>query len=938
MTVSKKLLQRAYAQDASIYQETPEDVLFPKDTREIMEILRRAQAKGQSVIPRAAGTSLAGQCVGSGVVLDTGRYMNEILEVNVQERWVEVQPGVVRDELNAHLLDHGLFFGPNTSTSNRCMIGGMVGNNSSGSTSISYGTTREKLLGMEFITADGALRKMGSIQSTGTEDLPDAVLKWEKEWLETFVSEGLSKHFPDPSIHRRNSGYAIDLLAQHREQSSRWLHVLSGSEGTLALTTKIRLALDPLPPKEVAVLAFHYHTLDAAMAATPELMQYRPFQLELMDRIILDCTKDSKEYASYRSFVEGDPAAVLLVEFRAASPAELKSILSDISSSSAYARPELWGAETDRVWKLRAAGLGLLANVPGDAKPVACIEDTAVKVEVLQDYIAEFDQLMASFGQEAVYYAHAGAGELHLRPILNLKKTEGVEMLFKISKASAELVKKYGGSLSGEHGDGRVRAAFLKDFYGEDVYTWMERLKGAWDPKNILNPGKIVAAKPMTEDLRYVANRKEPDVVSKLDFSADGGFLRAVEKCNGSGDCRRLPHTGAHMCPSYMASRDEWDSTRGRANVLRSVLTEQSTAGFTAPELAEAMEHCVACKGCTKECPSGVDMAAMKLEFLYQNKGNRSLSTWAFAHFHKANEFPAFRPFLNTLFALPPVRKLLGISPNRSMPKLAPGAVMRHYNKTFSLENALAKTQDITQPVILWADEFTVAQEPLLVGKAIDILEAFGYLPVIFDRPSGRALLSGGYLEEAQELAVQNTAQIQELWNALGPVPVVGLEPSAVLSAKDEYLRLLPKLDGYDKDLFMTLDYFLSQCLQKTSTGKSKFKKCVDELILHVHCHQKALESPGETAYVLRTLLGAKVQYIKSSCCGMAGSYGMKKEHQEMSRKMANLVLIPAIASQPNAIVVATGTSCRHQISDLAETPSAHLADILWDHLKHDIH
>ena len=653
---SDKLLQRAYAQDASIYQETPESVAFPKSTEEVIALVK----SGSALIPRAAGTSLAGQVVGDGTVLDTGRHMNAILHINVEERWAEVQPGVVRDELNHHLKEHGLFFGPNTSTSNRCMMGGMVGNNSSGSTSISYGTTREKLVGMEYVTADGVLRAMGNIDSEGVREIPEAVELWREQWAEAWAEENLATYFPDPSIHRRNTGYAIDLIGA---DPKALLQVLCGSEGTLGITTKIRLKLDPLPPAHIAVAALHFRSMDDAMGATPALMKQRPYQLELMDRIILECTRESKEYSSYRNFVQGDPAAILLVEVRGESEAELAENLAALPTDSSYAKAELFGDESDKVWKLRAAGLGLLSNVPGDAKPVACIEDTAVRIEVLQDYIREFDALMQGFGQESVYYAHAGAGELHLRPILNLKTSEGVRLLYEISKASAELVKKYGGSLSGEHGDGRVRAAFIKDFYGPEVYPWMESFKKAWDPDNRLNPGKIVGAKPMNEDLRYKVDRAEPVLDTQFPFAEEGGFLRAVEKCNGSGDCRRLPHTGALMCPSYMASRDEWDSTRGRANVLRSVLTEQSTAGFEAPELAEAMQHCVGCKGCTKECPSGVDMAAMKAEYLYQNRSKRTIADKAFANFHKSLRYQGWCRLINPVLKSGLTERLMGIHP-----------------------------------------------------------------------------------------------------------------------------------------------------------------------------------------------------------------------------------------------------------------------------------
>jgi FAD/FMN-containing dehydrogenase/Fe-S oxidoreductase len=921
---SDKLLQRAYAQDASIYQETPESVAFPKSTEEVIALVK----SGNALIPRAAGTSLAGQVVGDGTVLDTGRHMNAILHINVEERWAEVQPGVVRDELNHHLKEHRLFFGPNTSTSNRCMMGGMVGNNSSGSTSISYGTTREKLVGMEYVTADGVLRAMGNIDSEGVREIPEAVELWREQWAEAWAEENLATYFPDPSIHRRNTGYAIDLIGA---DPKALLQVLCGSEGTLGITTKIRLKLDPLPPAHIAVAALHFRSMDDAMGATPALMKQRPYQLELMDRIILECTRESKEYSSYRNFVQGDPAAILLVEVRGESEAELAENLAALPTDSSYAKAELFGDESDKVWKLRAAGLGLLSNVPGDAKPVACIEDTAVRIEVLQDYIREFDALMQGFGQESVYYAHAGAGELHLRPILNLKTSEGVRLLYEISKASAALVKKYGGSLSGEHGDGRVRAAFIKDFYGPEVYPWMESFKKAWDPENQLNPGKIVGAKPMNEDLRYEVDREEPVLDTQFPFSEEGGFLRAVEKCNGSGDCRRLPHTGALMCPSYMASRDEWDSTRGRANVLRSVLTEQSIEGFKAPELAEAMQHCVGCKGCTKECPSGVDMAAMKAEYLYQNRSKRTIADKAFANFHKSLSYQGWWRFINPVLKSGLTKRLMGIHPERSVPGLAPPAYMKAYEKSYSVESAAGRAL----AVILWVDEFTQANDPMLVGKACDVLGALGYSPAVVCSPSGRAALSGGFLPESKKLAQKALKKLQNAAKTLKNAPILGVEASAVLSAVDEYGRLLPEEKKWIEDQrIATIDKFLADELPKLTGTKQLFAPYPKEILLHVHCHQKSLESAGDTAYVLQLLLGAKVNRVKSSCCGMAGSYGMKRENFEMSKKMADLVLLPAIEAFEGEHIVATGTSCRHQIDDLSSRSAVHLMDVLWEQLQ----
>jgi Fe-S oxidoreductase len=458
----------------------------------------------------------------------------------------------------------------------------------------------------------------------------------------------------------------------------------------------------------------------------------------------------------------------------------------------------------------------------------------------------------------------------------------------------------------------------------------MESFKKAWDAENRLNPGKIVGAKHMNEDLRYEVDREEPVLDTQFPFNEEGGFLRAVEKCNGSGDCRRLPHTGALMCPSYMASRDEWDSTRGRANVLRSVLTEQSIAGFKAPELAEAMQHCVGCKGCTKECPSGVDMAAMKSEYLYQNRSKRTLADKAFANFHKSLSYQGLWRLINPVLKSGLTKRLLGIHPERSVPELAPPAYMKAYEKSYSVKSAAGHER----AVILWVDEFTQANDPMLVGKTCDVLGALGYIPAIVCSPSGRAAISGGFLPESRILAQKALKKLQNAAKMLKNAPILGLEASAVLSAVDEYGRLLPEEKAWiSSQRISTLDKFLADDLPKLTGMKQLFTPYSEEILLHVHCHQKSLESAGDTAYVLQLLLGTKVNRVKSSCCGMAGSYGMKRENFEMSKKMADLVLLPAVESFEGEHIVATGTSCRHQIEDLSSRSAVHLMDVLWEQL-----
>ncbi|WP_435412736.1 FAD-binding and (Fe-S)-binding domain-containing protein, partial [Psychroserpens mesophilus] len=618
------LMKALYATDASVYRKLPLAVALPKTHSDIKQLIRFATTHKSSLIPRTAGTSLAGQCVGEGIVVDVSKYFTKILDVNEKAKTVTVQPGVVRDELNNYLKPFGLFFGPNTSTSNRCMIGGMVGNNSSGTTSIQYGVTRDKVLELHTILSDGSevvfseLTSEAFLKKTQQADLEGEIYNQiYKELSSKEVRQQISDNFPKPEIHRRNTGYAIDELIHtgvfsKSNNKFNMCKLLSGSEGTLAFTTQITLQLDVLPPSESIMIAAHFDSIQSCLNAVEPIMKHNLFTCEMMDKTILDLTKHNKTQQENRSFIVGDPKAILMCEVKAETLEDATRIAQDVLhtlelSELSYANPILLGKDIDKANELRKAGLGLLGNMIGDQKTAACIEDTAVSVSDLSNYIEEFTLLMQNHGQNAVYYAHAGAGELHLRPILNLKKKADVELFRKITTDVAHLVKKYRGSMSGEHGDGIVRAEFIPLMIGEDNYAILKRIKSTFDPNNILNPGKIVDAFPMDKSLRYEPDRQEPEIETLLDFSSSLGILREAEKCNGSGDCRKLPEFGGTMCPSYRATRNEKDTTRARANALREFLTQSDKPNkFNHKELKDVFDLCLSCKACASECPSSV--------------------------------------------------------------------------------------------------------------------------------------------------------------------------------------------------------------------------------------------------------------------------------------------------------------------------------------------
>src|SRR5215469_16190776 len=691
-----------YATDASVYREMPQAVAFPKTEGDICKLVHFARKRGTSLIPRTAGTSLAGQVVGAGMVVDVSRHFTRILEIDAGQRRVRVQPGVVRNELNLALAPHQLFFAPETSTQNRCMIGGMVGNNACGANSVVYGSTRDHLLSARAVLSDGSIAEFGALSpeefaaKCSGKDLEARLYRQISELLgDPANREEIVREFPKKSIHRRNTGYAIDLLAACSPftpggPSFNFCRLLAGSEGTLAFLTEITLACEPLPPRESALLCVHCFSIDEALRANLVALRYGPRACELMDENILECTKTNLEQSKNRFFVQGDPGAILAVELAADTREQVASVAKQLetelrAAGHGYHYPVVWGADQNRVWNLRKAALGLLANIPGDAKPVAVIEDTAVDPADLPGFVRDFDSLLEQHHLSAVHYGHAASGELHLRPILNLKNPNDRRLFRLLATEVAHLVKRYHGSLSGEHGDGRLRGEFLPFMVGKKNYSLCRSIKQCWDPESIFNPGKITDTPPMDTALRYEPGQTGREFRTVLNFSAASGILRAAEQCNGSGDCRKTHLMGGTMCPSFMATRNEQDTTRARANILREVLTRSTkTNPFESDQVAAAMDLCLSCKGCKAECPSNVDVARLKAEWLqqvYDTQGvplrSRLIANFS-AAMKAASAAPAIYNFLagNTVTAKL-IKQLAGFAPDRSLPALGKTTVRR---------------------------------------------------------------------------------------------------------------------------------------------------------------------------------------------------------------------------------------------------------------------
>ncbi len=944
----------AYSTDASVYQEKPLAVAIPASVADIKKLVLFAGDHKTTLIPRAAGTSLAGQVVGNGIVVDISKYFTKIIELNKEEKWVRVQPGVIRDDLNHYLEAAGLMYGPETSTASRAMIGGMLGNNSCGLHSIVWGSARDHVLDVTALLSDGsaAVFKTEDIRNAQqTNPFKQQVYSALDQLLSDPRNQQLVRdHFPAAAVHRRNTGYALDsLVVMHpytgHGEPFNLCKLIAGSEGTLAFVTEVKLNLIDLPPKETAVVCIHCHSVIEAMEANKLALKHGPMASELVDKHIMDFTIGHPEYSPNRFFIEGDPAAILMVEFMEHRAEEAKRKATALvqalqEKQLGFAWPVLYNEQTKFAWDVRKAGLGLLRNLRGDAQPVNLIEDCAVATDDLPAYMADLQELLARHRVKASCYAHAGAGEVHVEPIINLKSPEGLKTFREILAETVELVKKYRGSLSGEHGDGRLRGEYIPAVVGEETYTLFKKIKEIFDPLHIFNAGKITGTPAMDTHLRVQQKPAGRLLSTYFDFSANDGILRLAEKCSGSGDCRKMPASGGVMCPSYMATRLEKDTTRARANVLRQFLSNEADPHpFNHEEIKEIMDLCLSCKGCRTECPSGVDVARMKAEFLqqYYDKNGVPFRTKLIANFSRqmkiVSRFPgAFNWFYEIPFFRRMAHRVVGFHPDRSMPKLAKETLLHWYKNQKPKRPTGALTKG--RRVYFFCDEFTNYNDAEIGKKAILLLEAMGYEVIIPEHiESGRTYLSKGLVRKAKEIANRN---IRLLAGVVNPAePLIGIEPSAILSFRDEYPDLAEPENkagamALAKAAF-TIEEFIAEEYKSGQISRSLFTKEEKRILIHGHCYQKSFSLQSCIRECLEIPENYSASLIPSGCCGMAGGFGYEKEHYAISQQVGELVLFPAVrAAGPDEIIAASGTSCRHQVKDGTGKRALHPVEVLY--------
>ena len=924
-----------YSTDASIYQLMPVGVVVPKSIDDVEATIKIAKEEGLPVLPRGSGTSQNGQAIGEALLIDTTRHLNEVIDFDAEAKTVCVQPGLVLDQLNRFLKPHGLFYPVDVSTANRATLGGMTGNNSCGARSIRYGNMVHNVLSVEAILADGSkahFRRLDEGDGSISEDLISHLLNLGRR-----EADEINKRFP--KLLRRVGGYNIDELTKG---SPNLGSLLVGSEGTLGFFQKIHLKLQTIP-KEKVLGVCHFPTFYEAMESTQHIVKLDPAAVELVDRTMIDLAREIPLFApTVNRFVQGEPDALLLVEFAGEDRVEQLSKLANLVELMAdMGFPDSVVEATDdefqpAIWEVRKQGLNIMMSMKGDGKPVSFIEDCAVDLKDLAEYTRRLTEIFEKNGTAGTFYAHASVGTLHVRPILNMKEESGSTRMRAIVEECLEIVREYKGSHSGEHGDGISRSEFHEPMFGRRMVENFEEVKKAFDPGNLFNPGKIVNPHKMDDRsiMRFAPGYEPIKLDTRLDWSEWNGFNRAVEMCNNNGACRKA-NVGT-MCPSYRITKDERHLTRGRANTLRLAITGQLGAdAFTSKKMYETMEFCVSCKGCKRECPTGVDMARMKIEFLekYHQRHGVGLREKLFAYLPRyAGMLKRLYFLLNLRDQIPGFAKisewLLGLTSQRPLPKWRRDHFRRTVDEDFEL--------DCSRDVVLLVDTFNGCFESENAYAALDVLKAAGYrahLPQAKDGGRalccGRTFLSNGLVNEAK-------LEAERMMKALRPfvqegVPIVGLEPSCLLTLRDEYLVLFP---GQESEQLAQNSFMLEEFLSnELDAGKLNIKLRALETkraLLHGHCHQKAFAVLSPVQRILGLIPDLEVETIDSSCCGMAGSFGYEKEHYDASMSMGSLSLFPTIINEgSDSLIIADGTSCRGQIEHGTGRTPLHVARVL---------
>jgi len=913
-----------YSTDASIYEIEPIGVVIPRTHEDVFATMEIARDFKVPVLPRGAGTSLAGQTVGDAVVMDMSKHLNRVLEVNTEERWAIVEPGVVQEQLNLHVRPMGFLFGPDTSTANRATIGGMMGNNSAGSHSILYGKTIDHVLEMDVVLSSGegrAFREMKleeAVARGGLEGRIADIVRMNKDEIERRY----------PKLMRRVSGYNLDEFV--RNGKFNLVKLMVGSEGTLAAVHQAKVRIEPRPPA-TALCVVHFADIVDSIRASDIILPFKPAAIELLDDMIINLGRNSLEISRLMGFVQGNPAAVLIVEFYGENQADLRSKLDEMEAAlkrnnAGYAYVRAFDqAEQTNIWKVRKAGLGLLLGMKGERKPIAFVEDCAVEPSQLPEFFVKFREVIHKYNTSAGYYGHASVGCLHIRPLINTKDAREIQVMKDMTDEIADLVVAFGGGMSGEHGDGLARSHLNEKLFGPQLYNAFRQVKAAFDPDHRMNPGKIVNAPPMTENLRYGPQYKTLTLNTHYDFSREGGFATAVELCNGAGVCRKKNE--GTMCPSYMVTLEDKHSTRGRANLMREILSGKlPPEEFTGKELYETLDLCLECKGCKAECPSNVDMAKLKYEFLahYNEENGTPLRSRMFAKIHAMSKAAAIWPSMaNWTLKNSMIRRALdrfvGIDARRKLPPFA--------DQTFESWFAKRKNSHSSErKVIFFHDTFINYNYPDIGKATVQLLEAAGYEVRLVDRKCcGRPMISKGLPEAARESAAFNIRQLHPY--VQNGYSIVGCEPSCILTFRDEYPDLVKNREAAEvaKASFLLEEFIVKE--KQAGRWKLEFKRQDTRALMHGHCHEKALIG---SRYLKEALaLAYPVEEIDSGCCGMAGSFGYEKEHYDISIAIGRRRLFPAVENNPSAVVVAPGISCRQQVEHATGRKPLHPAEAL---------